>query len=480
MTDNLAAFEAYLAANEAEGVETKRQLLGRAVELDPEFAAGWAALAGIEVMPVWNGQVAIAEAWPRAKPSLDRAFELDPDLPSAFVTLGRFQRELGDIEAAIASFDRALQLDPGYGSASANLGLALRFSGRYEAALAVHETAAAMDPLSPAVQTRLGTSYWFIGDFESAARHYQIAIDLNPSYEESYDSWAGMLGAGLGRFDEALAMIQRKMALPGEPTVRTLATAGTLSSILGMDAAAHEYWRRGREINPEYASIYSDMARHHLLRGDDPAARQAAQAALERFPLDTQAQLVLAILDLENGNADAFVQRVGTAYADYMGDPPVIDRAHLDIALLIALAYDAAGAQADKLRVLQEMDAAVETPRAGQYVSLAAMHAMRNEPESALRDLRNSPPGRVRLWAPLAMRDPRVAALRDDEAFRALISGHLEELKMQAVTTETARSVQPDRQPWRDSLRFTASGRDALPGPGTGARPRKRRPTTPD
>jgi hypothetical protein len=53
-------------------------------------------------------------------------------------------------------------------------------------------------------------------------------------------------------------------------------------------------------------------------------------------------------------------------------------------------------------------------------------------------------------------------------------------LKMQAVTTETARSVQPDRQPWRDSLRFTASDLDALPGPTTGIHPRKRRPTTPD
>lgn len=430
-TRSLAAFEAYIAAGETESREAKRQLLLRAVELDPGFADAWDWLAGMEVMPVWNGEVTVEDAWHRAKPYLDRAFELEPDLPSAHVTLGRFQRELGDMDGAIASFRRALELDPGNGSASANLGLVLRFNGRYDEALTIHDMAVAMDPLSPPAQARLGTSYWFVGDFESAARHYQTAIDLDPTYEETYDSWAGMLGAGLGRFDEAIEMMHRKMVLPGEPTVRSLSTAGNLASILGMDSAALEYWRRAQAINPDYPGIYDGRMQHYLARGDNETARRIARAALERFPGDVDAQLALAMLDFENGEEAAFVRRMRSAYPGWFDLPPTIATNRPSTALLMALAYDAAGMEREKRLALRAVTDSIGSPHAWQYVVLAAALAMEGESEQALGYLRSSPPGRVRLQAQLMMRDPRFASLRGNEEFRALVGAHLEEIRLQ-------------------------------------------------
>jgi len=432
-TENLAAFEAYLAAGEAESRVAARQLLRQAVELDPSFAEAWDWLAAMEVMPVWNGQVTVEDAWSRAKPYLDRALELNPDLPSAHITLGRFQRELGDMEGAIASFRQALELDPGNGWASANLGLVLRFTGRYEEALAIHDMAVTMDPLSPPAQVRLGTSYWFVGDFESAARHYQIAIDLDPTYGEIYDSWAGMLAAGLGRFDEALSMIRRKMAQPGEPTVRTLAAAGRLSSMLGMDADALEYWRRGLAINPDYVPIHEDLVRHYLARGDDEAVRREAFDAIRLDPGDSDAQLALGVLDFEEGNANVFANRIRATYPAWFDDPPAIEADRTDVALLVALAYDVEGMEDEKLLVLQAIDEAFQAPHAWQYMALATAHAMRHEPASTLDYLRASPPGRVRDQAPVIMRDPRFASLRDNEDFRSLVAGHLDELRSQAA-----------------------------------------------
>ncbi|HSM18627.1 MAG TPA: tetratricopeptide repeat protein, partial [Gemmatimonadales bacterium] len=450
---NLAALEAYFAADEAGTREARRQLLLRAVDLDPDFALAWTRLASIEVMPVWNGEESAEAAWERARPFLDRAFEIDPGLPLAHVTLGRFQRTLGDMDGAIESFRHALDLDPGFAWASANLGLVLRWTGRYEEALMIHEAAVRMDPLSAAAHTRLGTSHWFMGDFDQAERHYRTAIDLDPAYEEVYDSWAGMLGAGLGRFDAALEMIERKMSVPGEPTVRTLATAGRLCSILGMDAAAWEYWSRGREINASYPAIDEDLLLHYLERGEDQAAREMALGILGPAAANSLAQLALAILDLENGDRDAFARRIREAYPPYFDTPPVIDVSDPRGALLVALAHEVDGREEEKQRVLDAIYQAFPRPKAWQYMTLAAAHAIGNEPEAALQSLESSPPGRVRVWAPLLMRDPRFASLRDLERFRVLVANHVEELRLQHSRAEVRLATQasrPGKSPPRD------------------------------
>jgi tetratricopeptide (TPR) repeat protein len=407
------------------------------------FAEAWDQLAGMEVMPVWNGQTTVDEAWRRAKPYLDRAFELDPDLPSAHVTLGRFRREFGDMDGAIASFRRALELDPGNAWAGANLGLVLRFSGHYQEALAIHDIAVAMDPLSPSAQARLGTSYWFVADYESAERHYRIAMDLDPNYEEVYDSWSGMLGAGLGRFDEALEMMRRKMALPGEPTARTLATAGALCSILGMDTAALNYWKRAHDVNPNYQRVEEERLRHYLARGDDLKVSEIASAILDNDPEDGDAILALGIVDFGRGDATAFARRVRDAYPAYFEDPIELRADESHRALLAALAFGAEGNETEEQRVLQAVMSSIEQPRAWQHLVLAAANAMSGNVDQGLRYLRSSPPGRVRSWAPVMMRDPRFAALRDNDEFQALVGGHLEELRLQGARNTAASAVIP-------------------------------------
>jgi tetratricopeptide (TPR) repeat protein len=435
-TDNLAAFEAYVAAGETDNDDARQQFLERALQLDPRFAAAWNALAAGEVMRAWNGEVTIDDAWRRAKPYLDRAFAIDPDSPQALVTLGRFQRNRGETEAAIATFRRALAVDPGDEWASANLGLALRWTGRYEEALAIHAAAVTMDPLSPAAQARLGTSHWFMGDFDEAARHYQTAIDLNPYYEESYDSWSGMLAFGLGRFDEALTMMRRKMAIEAAPSVRTLTAAGSLSSMLGNDADAVAYWKRAEEINRDYVAIHSDRARHHLVRRESAAARRSALTALELSPVDADAQLVLAILDLESDDRQAFRDRIRATYPAYFDGVPDLPAAHLDIALLVAQAMGEAGMVEEKLNLLSAIQESIDTPRARQHLWMAAVHAMRDETDEAMRYLNSSPPGRVRAQAPLLMRDPRFASLRSKPEFQSLIAQHLAVLRAQASNAQ--------------------------------------------
>lgn len=428
----LEAFEAYFAARHAADHEAARRLLERAVDLDPQFAAAWTALAEIEVFPAWNGDIEIEDAWRRARQHLDKSIDLDPALPSTWVTLGRYERALGCNEQAIAHYERALELDPGNYWASANLGLLLRWSGQYERALAIHKRAVEMDPLSEGAQTRLGTSYWFAGKPEDAARHYQMAIDLAPDYAEAYDSWAGMLGAGQGRFDEALRMMLRKMSVEEPVTPRTLVTIGDLAGILRLDDVARYYWTSASRINPDYVTVRSRRATFLMERGREQEATDAALETLRQFPLETRSQLILAIQDIEAGETERFVERLKQSYPGYFTELPKLDKAHLDIALLVALGFQVTGDRESELALLDAVQTEIRMPRAREFMWLAAMHAMLGEAEKSLEYLRLSPTGRVRELASLLPRDPRFASLRDNPEFRALVGSHQSALDRQS------------------------------------------------
>ena len=245
-----------------------------------------------------------------------------------------------------------------------------------------------------------------------------------------------MLGAGLGRFDEALEMMRRKMSVEVEPSVRTLTTAGTLCGLLGRDADAMAFWRRALEINPDHADVYSHLARHALARGDREAAQRSALRALELSPTDAGALTVLAILDLERGDRRGFVEHVRAASPAYFTGAPSLSGADLDMALLAAQALGDAGRIEEKLQLLDAVEESIQTPRASQYLWLAAVHAMRGETDAAMQELIASPPGRVRERADILLRDPRFASLREEPEFRALVARHLEALRIQGKRIE--------------------------------------------
>jgi DNA-binding winged helix-turn-helix (wHTH) protein/TolB-like protein len=432
-TDNLAAFQSYLAAGSAPSYGEKQAHLERAVELDPGFARAWNRLAAIEVMPVWNGVRSVEDAWSRAEPNVTRALELVPDMPDALVTLGRFRREFGDLEGAIELFRLALGQDPAHAYALANLGLALRFAGRFEEALDVHLQGVAMDPLDALAVARLGTSYWFAGNFDEADRQYRRASELAPGNEEIYDSWSGMLANGMGRLDLALLKMEQKIVVEGVPTPRSLSAMASLADTLGLGSMADDLWLRAVRAAPEGSAVSAQHAAHMAARGEfEAAATLLTRSGLAMRP-DPTAQLVLGLIDLRNDEAERFLDRVRQVIG---GEPGQLlaDPRSIQTALLMALAHQANGHGESAEAWLNAVEDAIGEPRAREHVWLAAVHAMRGERAAALRELERSPPGRVRAWAPFALHDARFASLFDMPQFEKLIDNHLLELEAQRVT----------------------------------------------
>lgn len=427
ITTSLDAFEWFLAAREAQSYETRREALLRAVEFDPQFAQAWNSLAGLEVYPVWNGEKTVDDAWATARPFIDKALEINPELPGVHITLGRFRREFGDLDGAIENFERALELDPGNPVALANLGIVLRPAGHYERALQVHRMAVALDPLDALAQARLGTSHWLMEHHEEAARHYEIAAGLKPNDEEIYDSWSAMLSLGLGQFDEALIQLDRKMFVEGRPTPRTLTRAGEVASALGLVGLAERYFDEASEASPPGQSATTELAVHYLGLGDDTTAKSLARLALETSPRDIVALLLMGVFDIEGGRPELFLARVESALPE-LTNPAGPLEGEIDEMLLVASAYSANGEQEIVDRLAQFVIDRVGRPRSYQHLWVAAAYAMMGEPERALRELHESPPGWVRQRAAILSRDPRFAALAGLPAFQQLVESHLAEL----------------------------------------------------
>jgi tetratricopeptide (TPR) repeat protein/DNA-binding winged helix-turn-helix (wHTH) protein len=429
-TTSVDAFEAYLDASEAKSYEARRRELLRAVEFDPAFAKAWNALAGMEVYPVWNGEKTVAEAWTIAAPFIAKALALNPDLPGVHITLGRFKREFRNLDDAIEHFEKALELDPGNPVALANLGIVLRPAGRYEQALQVHQAAVALDPLDALAQARLGTSHWLMDNHEDAARHYAIAAELRPDDEEIYDSWSAMLSLGMGRFDEALRKLDQKMLIERDPTPRTLTRAGRLASVLGMDDLAVRYFNDAQAASPNEEFALADLALHYLAAGDVTTALSLAQQLLDLSPRGTVALTIIGSLDIEAGESERFLARVGNAYPELM-DPQAPVEGDIRETLLVAAAYAANGNQYAADRLAQSVIDRVGQPRAYQHFWLAAAYALRGNSGAAMQALRESPPGWVRQESPVLLRDPRFAALRDLPDFHNLVAAHKAELDRQ-------------------------------------------------
>ena len=138
-------------------------------------------------------------------------------------------------DRAIEYFDRAIERDPAFALAWANLAMAytdlaeigaVAPDGAYRRATEAAETALRLDPDLSAAHVTMGylkTVREF--DWPGAEQSFRRALELNPSNADDYNLY-GRFYAGLERYDESLAMLQRAQEL--DPLAHRVDVATTL------------------------------------------------------------------------------------------------------------------------------------------------------------------------------------------------------------------------------------------------------------
>ena len=209
-TDNLEAYDCFLRGREQlwrftrEQNTQARELLQRAIELDPKFASAYAFLAvthGLDYINRWSPSP--STSMEQAEEFATRAVALDDRNPYAHWALGIINLHLRRHDMAIREAERSISLAPNLADGHESLGNALHYSGRSEEALACFDRAMALNPYYPDMWLHFQAQAMFqLGRYEDAVASLKRRLVRNPGTDVSRVLLAASYGH-LGRFDEA-------------------------------------------------------------------------------------------------------------------------------------------------------------------------------------------------------------------------------------------------------------------------------------
>jgi adenylate cyclase len=196
-----------------------KQLLERACQLDPQFAAAHAELAYTHVAEIVRGLTDDPKtSLERAAAAAEKAVMLDPRDAVARVALGRVLVFRRAHERAIAEMETALALNPGFDRGHYGLGMALLYGGRPEESIPQFENGIRLSPRNPLVWAHwmmLGLAYINVEKYEEAAKSFERAIQ-QPNAAFMVFVLAASTLAHLGRAEEAVVLLtEAKTRKPG-------------------------------------------------------------------------------------------------------------------------------------------------------------------------------------------------------------------------------------------------------------------------
>jgi serine/threonine-protein kinase len=217
---NAEAHLEYLKARHAmsagliQSVDNAKRYALKAIDIDPNYALAWCALADSITWSAIRGLVSPAEAAAEATRAVNKALDLDPDLADAHASKGLMLSHSGQLAEGLKHLERAVELNPGHAAAYNLLGRALYSYERIPESLAAIDKSISLDPVSMMVYTGAGDAYYFARQYEKSVVHYRMSLELDARFDGTHTGLARSLEA-LGRFDEAREEYEEGRRLAG-------------------------------------------------------------------------------------------------------------------------------------------------------------------------------------------------------------------------------------------------------------------------
>jgi adenylate cyclase len=188
-TNNLEAYNYNLRGLESiyrwtkESMAEARQMLEKAINIDPEYASAYSNLGKCHWADWANG-------WSQGPQSLEQAFELsqraialDDSLTSARIVLSDVYLWKRLHDQAIAVIERAVKLNPNYADAIEQQGEILIWAGRPQEGMELVRKAMRFNPIYPVWYLwNLGHAYFFADQHEEAIEILKRALIINPDF----------------------------------------------------------------------------------------------------------------------------------------------------------------------------------------------------------------------------------------------------------------------------------------------------------
>jgi TolB-like protein/Tfp pilus assembly protein PilF len=188
-TGNFDAYDLFLLAQKAgatfskEGISEAVNLYRKAIELDPDYARAYGALAVLLTREV-TYDFADNPVQSRAR-SLElalKAVSINPESPQVQWALGFVYMYRDEFDNATAALERALTLSPSYADGYALLALIRNNLGQAEEAIRLLEKGMELNPFySWDYLYNLGQAHYTLGNYQQAAGFLEQALQRNAS-----------------------------------------------------------------------------------------------------------------------------------------------------------------------------------------------------------------------------------------------------------------------------------------------------------
>jgi TolB-like protein/Flp pilus assembly protein TadD len=368
----------------------------RAIDLDPGFALAYAALSEAHTTMHWYWWDRSAGRLQMGKDAVDRALELEPDLPEGRQALGMYHyRGSLDYPRAMAELAAARAGRPGDAGVLINIGSAQRRMGDIEGSLGTYDEAVALDPNNANLLWQIGVSLTWLRRWDDAVRAFERAIAADSEATAAYVMKARALVSG-SRLEEAREFAEAWPGYVGPAAILERNTSGAEALL--------------RVVYTEPSGA--------LARLDEEA---------DRVP-PALYHLVSAELLARTGSVDSAVARYDAAREildDLSVERPGDWRWRSERALALAGLGEAEAASAEGLAAVELMSSEVDAlDSADPPVYLAQVLVMVGEYDRAvdlLEDVLARPGWLSASWLEV---DPVWAPLRDHPRYRDLLTPH--------------------------------------------------------
>ena len=215
-TANPAAYDHYLHGlalfSQRSDVAQAGWHFEQAVDLDPRFAAAWAALADVYIaVPSWLDEYqgekpTVAVFQRRAERAALRALEINPRIAATHHALSVVYRDRWQWAQAEDAIRRALELAPNTPVFLEDYQEFLENTGRWEASAEAIARAVELEPLNPFYHAISGIALWHLRDYDRAIESMRRALGLDPGLTDFHVEYVALL-LDAGRLEEAAAYL---------------------------------------------------------------------------------------------------------------------------------------------------------------------------------------------------------------------------------------------------------------------------------
>jgi TolB-like protein/tetratricopeptide (TPR) repeat protein/predicted Ser/Thr protein kinase len=206
---NPEAYEAYLRGSTeiekwtAPALKKGMADLHRAIELDPDYAMPYAALAYVYGRQAQLSLAPTRDSVARQMALAQKALSLDESLPEAHWNLAAAAGLRGDTAEYERRAARVLELNPNFATAYTDRATCLILAGNFDDAEAAYQKALSLDPLSPRMRTAYGLYLGIMRQYDHALVVLRNVTEQFPEYANTW-AYIGMINSWAGRHDEAL------------------------------------------------------------------------------------------------------------------------------------------------------------------------------------------------------------------------------------------------------------------------------------